>query len=176
MSERSFRGRLLADHNGKLLDLQVSEDSHIDSPSAHSFLRLSPTSRKTTALAEVPRPSLVVRNRSRKCVCCSPFGKPWGLPFAAWTNCMSFLSLLMSGSPLKNCSTSDVYMDHINRKMAIDMLVRPHLLSSLLNHIWLILSKDDRCSALYWTTVHSYHSRKQDRHNHIAGCAGERAG
>ncbi|KAF7164957.1 hypothetical protein CNMCM5623_009335 [Aspergillus felis] len=82
LSERSFRGRLLTDHNGKLLDLQAGD---VDAGRGA----------KTLSGGE----------KSFSQVC---------LLLALWE---------AMGSPVRCLDEFDVYMDHINRKMAIDMLM-----------------------------------------------------
>lgn len=86
LSERSFRGRLLTDHDGKLLDLQVEPDITKDSTGRGA---------KTLSGGE----------KSFSQVC---------LLLALWE---------AMGSPIRCLDEFDVYMDHINRKMAIDMLM-----------------------------------------------------
>ncbi|OJK00610.1 hypothetical protein ASPACDRAFT_77462 [Aspergillus aculeatus ATCC 16872] len=86
LSERSFRGRLLTDHEGKLLDLQVEPDITKDSMGRGA---------KTLSGGE----------KSFSQVC---------LLLALWE---------AMGSPIRCLDEFDVYMDHINRKMAIDMLM-----------------------------------------------------
>ncbi|KAA8645522.1 DNA repair protein SMC6 [Aspergillus tanneri] len=86
LSERSFRGRLLTDHEGKLLDLQVEPDITKDSTGRGA---------KTLSGGE----------KSFSQVC---------LLLALWE---------AMGSPIRCLDEFDVYMDHINRKMAIDMLM-----------------------------------------------------
>ncbi|XRM43323.1 Structural maintenance of chromosomes protein 6 [Aspergillus tubingensis] len=86
LSERSFRGRLLTDHEGKLLDLQVEPDITKDSAGRGA---------KTLSGGE----------KSFSQVC---------LLLALWE---------AMGSPIRCLDEFDVYMDHINRKMAIDMLM-----------------------------------------------------
>ncbi|KAK9561447.1 Structural maintenance of chromosomes protein 6 [Aspergillus fumigatus] len=86
LSERSFRGRLLTDHNSKLLDLQVEPDITKDSAGRGA---------KTLSGGE----------KSFSQVC---------LLLALWE---------AMGSPVRCLDEFDVYMDHINRKMAIDMLM-----------------------------------------------------
>ncbi|KAF4223894.1 hypothetical protein CNMCM8980_009860 [Aspergillus fumigatiaffinis] len=87
LSERSFRGRLLTDHNGKLLDLQAG-DVEYRRPCAGRGA-------KTLSGGE----------KSFSQVC---------LLLALWE---------AMGSPVRCLDEFDVYMDHINRKMAIDMLM-----------------------------------------------------
>ncbi|PWY65038.1 DNA repair protein Rad18 [Aspergillus heteromorphus CBS 117.55] len=86
LSERSFRGRLLTDHEGKLLDLQVEPDITKDSAGRGA---------RTLSGGE----------KSFSQVC---------LLLALWE---------AMGSPIRCLDEFDVYMDHINRKMAIDMLM-----------------------------------------------------
>ncbi|PYH95203.1 DNA repair protein Rad18 [Aspergillus ellipticus CBS 707.79] len=86
LSERSFRGRLLTDHEGKLLDLQVEPDITKDSIGRGA---------RTLSGGE----------KSFSQVC---------LLLALWE---------AMGSPIRCLDEFDVYMDHINRKMAIDMLM-----------------------------------------------------
>ncbi|RHZ53073.1 DNA repair protein SMC6 [Aspergillus thermomutatus] len=86
LSERSFRGRLLTDHNAKLLDLQVEPDITKESAGRGA---------KTLSGGE----------KSFSQVC---------LLLALWE---------AMGSPVRCLDEFDVYMDHINRKMAIDMLM-----------------------------------------------------
>ncbi|PLB51753.1 DNA repair protein Rad18 [Aspergillus steynii IBT 23096] len=86
LSERSFRGRLLTDHESKLLDLQVEPDITKDSTGRGA---------KTLSGGE----------KSFSQVC---------LLLALWE---------AMGSPIRCLDEFDVYMDHINRKMAIDMLM-----------------------------------------------------
>ncbi|KAB8253999.1 hypothetical protein BDV32DRAFT_155623 [Aspergillus pseudonomiae] len=86
LSERSFRGRLLTDHESKLLDLQVEPDITKDSTGRGA---------KTLSGGE----------KSFSQVC---------LLLALWE---------AMGSPVRCLDEFDVYMDHINRKMAIDMLM-----------------------------------------------------
>ncbi|CAL5866623.1 uncharacterized protein PFLUO_LOCUS832 [Penicillium psychrofluorescens] len=87
LSERSFRGRLLADHTGKLLDLQVEPDITKDDATGRGA--------KTLSGGE----------KSFSQVC---------LLLALWE---------AMGSPIRCLDEFDVYMDHINRRMAIDMLM-----------------------------------------------------
>ncbi|KAJ5639846.1 uncharacterized protein N7484_007708 [Penicillium longicatenatum] len=87
LSERSFRGRLLTDHNKKLLDLQVEPDITKDDSTGRGA--------KTLSGGE----------KSFSQVC---------LLLALWE---------AMGSPIRCLDEFDVYMDHINRKMAIDMLM-----------------------------------------------------
>ncbi|KAL4864957.1 hypothetical protein BDV12DRAFT_175340 [Aspergillus spectabilis] len=87
LSERSFRGRLLTDHENKLLDLQVEPDITKDSSEGRGA--------KTLSGGE----------KSFSQVC---------LLLALWE---------AMGSPIRCLDEFDVYMDHINRKMAIDMLM-----------------------------------------------------
>ncbi|KAF7623335.1 hypothetical protein AFLA_010635 [Aspergillus flavus NRRL3357] len=82
----SFRGRLLTDHESKLLDLQVEPDITKDSTGRGA---------KTLSGGE----------KSFSQVC---------LLLALWE---------AMGSPVRCLDEFDVYMDHINRKMAIDMLM-----------------------------------------------------
>ncbi|KAL2003571.1 hypothetical protein VTN02DRAFT_3237 [Thermoascus thermophilus] len=86
LSERSFRGRLLADHENKLLDLQVEPDITKDS---------SGRGAKTLSGGE----------KSFSQVC---------LLLSLWE---------AMGSPIRCLDEFDVYMDSVNRKMAIDMLM-----------------------------------------------------
>ncbi|OJJ34299.1 hypothetical protein ASPWEDRAFT_173721 [Aspergillus wentii DTO 134E9] len=86
LSERSFRGRLLADHSGKLLDLQVEPDITKDSAGRGA---------RTLSGGE----------KSFSQVC---------LLLALWE---------AMGSPIRCLDEFDVYMDQVNRKMAIDMLM-----------------------------------------------------
>ncbi|KAL1995373.1 hypothetical protein VTN49DRAFT_1560 [Thermomyces lanuginosus] len=86
LSERSFRGRLLADHDNKLLDLQVEPDITKDSTGRDA---------KTLSGGE----------KSFSQVC---------LLLALWE---------AMGSPIRCLDEFDVYMDSVNRKMAIDMLM-----------------------------------------------------
>ncbi|KAJ5999203.1 hypothetical protein N7451_007013 [Penicillium sp. IBT 35674x] len=87
LSERSFRGRLLTDHNKKLLDLQVEPDITKDDNTGRGA--------KTLSGGE----------KSFSQVC---------LLLALWE---------AMGSPIRCLDEFDVYMDHINRKMSIDMLM-----------------------------------------------------
>ncbi|KAL4983065.1 hypothetical protein BDW68DRAFT_169620 [Aspergillus falconensis] len=87
LSERSFRGRLLADHKNKTLDLQVEPDITKDSSEGRGARTLSGG------------------EKSFSQVC---------LLLALWE---------AMGSPIRCLDEFDVYMDHINRKMAIDMLM-----------------------------------------------------
>ncbi|KAL1983086.1 hypothetical protein VTN96DRAFT_499 [Rasamsonia emersonii] len=86
LSERSFRGRLLADHENKLLDLQVEPDITKDSTGRGA---------KTLSGGE----------KSFSQVC---------LLLSLWE---------AMGSPIRCLDEFDVYMDSVNRKMAIDMLM-----------------------------------------------------
>lgn len=72
------------------------------------------------APGEMQRHYLVEKNLSHKSVCCCLSGKPWDLQYVVLMNC-KFCSWY--GLGLHADFESDVYMDHINRKMAIDMLV-----------------------------------------------------
>ncbi|GAQ04879.1 structural maintenance of chromosomes protein 6 [Aspergillus lentulus] len=87
LSERSFRGRLLTDHNGKLLDLQAGDVEY------------------RRACAGRGAKTLSGGEKSFSQVC---------LLLALWE---------AMGSPVRCLDEFDVYMDHINRKMAIDMLM-----------------------------------------------------
>lgn len=90
LSERSFRGRLLADHHNKLLDLQVrlkTTSTLVTVTDPQRSNRLSPISPKTTAPAAVRELYLAERNLSLRSVCCSRFGKPWALRSVALMNC-----------------------------------------------------------------------------------------
>ncbi|KAJ5152855.1 uncharacterized protein N7482_009333 [Penicillium canariense] len=87
LSERSFRGRLLANHQDKLLDLQVEPDITKDDSTGRGA--------KTLSGGE----------KSFSQVC---------LLLALWE---------AMGSPIRCLDEFDVFMDHINRKMAIDMLM-----------------------------------------------------
>ncbi|KAF9887119.1 Structural maintenance of chromosomes protein 6 [Aspergillus nanangensis] len=86
LSERSFRGRLLTDHEGKLLDLIVEPDSTKNSNGRGA---------RTLSGGE----------KSFSQVC---------LLLALWE---------AMGSPVRCLDEFDVYMDSVNRKMAIDMLM-----------------------------------------------------
>ncbi|KKK17220.1 DNA repair protein [Aspergillus ochraceoroseus] len=86
LSERSFRGRLLTDHENKLLDLQVEPDITKDSEGRGA---------RTLSGGE----------KSFSQVC---------LLLALWE---------AMGSPIRCLDEFDVYMDQVNRKMAIDMLM-----------------------------------------------------
>lgn len=72
---------------------------------------------------EVRRHCPVEKSHSRKFVCCCLSGKLWDLQSVVLMNCKfsSYLNLLIV--TMLTLKKSDVYMDHINRKMAIDMLV-----------------------------------------------------
>ncbi|KAJ5119573.1 hypothetical protein N7448_010242 [Penicillium atrosanguineum] len=87
LSERGFRGRLLTDHIGKLLDVQVEPDITKEDSTGRGA--------KTLSGGE----------KSFSQVC---------LLLALWE---------AMGSPIRCLDEFDVYMDHINRKMAIDMLM-----------------------------------------------------
>ncbi|KAJ5667938.1 uncharacterized protein N7477_006508 [Penicillium maclennaniae] len=87
LSERGFRGRLLTDHVGKLLDVQVEPDITKEDSTGRGA--------KTLSGGE----------KSFSQVC---------LLLALWE---------AMGSPIRCLDEFDVYMDHINRKMAIDMLM-----------------------------------------------------
>ncbi|PKX91567.1 DNA repair protein SMC6 [Aspergillus novofumigatus IBT 16806] len=89
LSERSFRGRLLTDHNGKLLDLQAGD--------------VEPDITKDSAGRGAKTLSGGEKSFSQVC-----------LLLALWE---------AMGSPVRCLDEFDVYMDHINRKMAIDMLM-----------------------------------------------------
>lgn len=72
LSERSFRGKLYADHKQKLLDIQVEPDITKRDGSGLGAKSLSGG-----------------RNLFRKSACCCRSGKPWDHPFDVWTNSMS---------------------------------------------------------------------------------------
>lgn len=68
-------------------------------------------------------------------------------------------------------------MDHINRKMAIDMLVsgtsRYRGLYKQADHLYLA----DVCrETIHWPTVYSYHAGNEDRYHHFPGRPSERVG
>ncbi|CRG83271.1 hypothetical protein PISL3812_00622 [Talaromyces islandicus] len=86
LSERSFRGRLLTDHENKMLDLQVEPDITKDSAGRGA---------KTLSGGE----------KSFSQVC---------LLLSLWE---------AMGSPIRCLDEFDVYMDQINRRMSIDMLM-----------------------------------------------------
>ncbi|KAK2877827.1 hypothetical protein FQN49_001145 [Arthroderma sp. PD_2] len=86
LSERGFRGKLLADHKRKLLDIQVEPDSTKDRVSRGA---------KTLSGGE----------KSFSQIC---------LLLALWE---------AMGSPIRCLDEFDVYMDSVNRKMAIDILM-----------------------------------------------------
>ncbi|EED14151.1 DNA repair protein Rad18, putative [Talaromyces stipitatus ATCC 10500] len=86
LSERSFRGRLLMDHDAKLLDLQVEPDITKNSKGRGT---------KTLSGGE----------KSFSQIC---------LLLSLWE---------AMGSPIRCLDEFDVYMDHINRKSSIDMLM-----------------------------------------------------
>lgn len=90
LSERSFRGRLLTDHEKKMLDLQVRRypTTFFFSFSASNCLsnrssRISP--RRVQAV--VLRRCQVARSRSPKSAFFCHSGKPWDHLFAASTSC-----------------------------------------------------------------------------------------
>ncbi|KAJ5738267.1 hypothetical protein N7493_001422, partial [Penicillium malachiteum] len=87
LSERSFRGRLLTDHQSKLLDIQVEPD----------ITKADDTGRGAKTLSG--------GEKSFSQVC---------LLLALWE---------AMGSPIRCLDEFDVYMDHINRRMAIEMLM-----------------------------------------------------
>ncbi|KAK5790506.1 hypothetical protein VI817_007793 [Penicillium citrinum] len=87
LSERSFRGRLLANHTEKVLDLQVEPDITKDDPTGRGAKTLSGGEKSFSQIC---------------------------LLLALWE---------AMGSPIRCLDEFDVYMDHINRKMAIDMLM-----------------------------------------------------
>lgn len=96
LSERSFRGRLLADHNGKLLDLQVRLGPfkpELDNKTDR-IVRLSRTSQKTAPVV-AQKHCPVVRNHFPRSVYCWRFGKPWDLLSGVWMNCMATLPLFL---------------------------------------------------------------------------------
>ncbi|KAM5463477.1 Structural maintenance of chromosomes protein 6 [Microsporum audouinii] len=86
LSERGFRGRLLANHRKKLLDIQVEPDSTKDGISRGA---------RTLSGGE----------KSFSQIC---------LLLALWE---------AMGSPIRCLDEFDVYMDSVNRKMAIDILM-----------------------------------------------------
>ncbi|KAJ5885314.1 hypothetical protein N7495_009824 [Penicillium taxi] len=87
LSERSFRGRLLTDHKGKLLDLQVEPDITKDDSTGRGAKTLSGGEKSFSQIC---------------------------LLLALWE---------AMGSPIRCLDEFDVYMDHINRRMSIDMLM-----------------------------------------------------
>ncbi|KAJ5469449.1 hypothetical protein N7539_009067 [Penicillium diatomitis] len=87
LSERSFRGRLLTNHQEKLLDLQVEPDITKDNDEGRGAKTLSGGEKSFSQIC---------------------------LLLALWE---------AMGSPIRCLDEFDVYMDHINRRMAIDMLM-----------------------------------------------------
>ena len=88
----------------------------------HPFFRLSPTLPKMTALDGVRRLSGGEKSFSQVCLLLALW-EAMGSPI----RCLDelYVQPQISGLLLINSVNSDVYMDHINRKMAIDMLVSP---------------------------------------------------
>lgn len=91
------------------------------------------------------------RSRFHRSVCCWRCGKPWDLRFAVWTSCMSEVIRRMSITDI----SSDVYMDQVNRKMAIDMLVGLH---SGISYLIKTNGTDVRCQRFHRTAIHPHHS------------------
>ncbi|EEA19748.1 Structural maintenance of chromosomes protein 6 [Talaromyces marneffei ATCC 18224] len=87
LSERSFRGRLLMDHEAKLLDLQVEPDITKNNAGGRGTKTLSGGEKSFSQIC---------------------------LLLSLWE---------AMGSPIRCLDEFDVYMDHINRKSSIDMLM-----------------------------------------------------
>ncbi|KAJ5377879.1 uncharacterized protein N7496_005288 [Penicillium cataractarum] len=87
LSERGFRGRLLANHQEKLLDLQVEPDITKDDSTGRGAKTLSGGEKSFSQIC---------------------------LLLALWE---------AMGSPIRCLDEFDVFMDHINRKLSIDMLM-----------------------------------------------------
>lgn len=128
LSERSFRGRLLTDHIGKLLDVQVEPD----------ITKGDSTGRGAKTLSGGEK------SFSQVCLLLALW-EAMGSPIRCLDELYVIYPRLMCRASLIY-SYSDVYMDHINRKMAIDMLVGPIYLfeSSLVD----LLTFSGRCLLL----------------------------
>ena len=94
LSERSFRGRLLADHDAKLLDLQVTF-----SQMPFATIDLIDFWRSSQILQGIvqdgaQRLFLEGKSLSHKFASCCHSGKPWDHPFAVLMNCSCYNSAI----------------------------------------------------------------------------------
>ena len=89
LSERGFRGRLLADHKGKQLDLNVGRwlSSEYEGCSTNFRLNLTKLGR---AEAAKPRLSREGKNHFPPSAYCCPYGTLWVRLFVALMNCEIF--------------------------------------------------------------------------------------
>lgn len=167
LSERGFRGRLLANHKKKLLDVQVNNSLQRTPkrlPCVQLCLLASRLSQTAPRIASVEERRLCLeeKSRSRRYAFYWPYGKPWALLSVVWTNCKPRFCASFASSSLPLTCCSDVYMDSVNRKMAIDILVsffRTFYHNTLYaQHPNLLhLPLDVRCSMLSWTPVYPHH-------------------
>lgn len=73
-----------------------------------------------------------------------------------------------------DAGNSDVYMDQINRRMSIDMLVSPNRLTFVM-----VLWNADRIAdagseEVDWSSVYPHHTRLEIRYQSCSGCPGQR--